>query len=92
MADHLSEEEQIEAFKRWWAENGLQMIAAVVLIVGGYFGWQFWQIMDCRTLFQLMPTDPRKAIDFAAHNALEDCKVQALCVQQTVKQLGLTLR
>ena len=43
MADHLSEEEQIEAFKRWWAENGLQMIAAVVLIVGGYFGWQFWQ-------------------------------------------------
>jgi len=43
VADHLSEEEQIEAFKRWWAENGLQMIAAVVLIVGGYFGWQFWQ-------------------------------------------------
>ena len=43
MADHLSEEEQIEAFKRWWAENGLQMIAAIVLIVGGYFGWQFWQ-------------------------------------------------
>jgi predicted negative regulator of RcsB-dependent stress response len=43
VADHLSEEEQIEAFKRWWAENGLQMIATVVLLVGGYFGWQFWQ-------------------------------------------------
>ena len=43
MADHLSEEEQIEAFKRWWAENGLQTILGVVLIVGGYFGWQSWQ-------------------------------------------------
>jgi predicted negative regulator of RcsB-dependent stress response len=43
VADHLSEEEQIEAFKRWWAENGLQLIAGLVLVVGGYFGWQFWQ-------------------------------------------------
>lgn len=54
--------------------------------------WPFWKIKDSRTLFGIMPTDPRKAINFAAHNALEDCKVQALCVQQTVKQLGLQLR
>lgn len=43
MADHLSEEEQIEAFKRWWAENGLQTILGIVLVAGGYFGWQGWQ-------------------------------------------------
>jgi predicted negative regulator of RcsB-dependent stress response len=43
VADHLSEEEQIEAFKRWWAENGLQIVAALVLVVGGYFGWQYWE-------------------------------------------------
>ena len=43
MADHLSEEEQIESFKRWWAENGLQIVVSVVLVVGGYFGWQGWQ-------------------------------------------------
>jgi predicted negative regulator of RcsB-dependent stress response len=43
VADHLSEEEQIEAFKRWWAENGLQLILALVLVVGGYFGWQSYQ-------------------------------------------------
>ena len=54
--------------------------------------WPFWKIKDSRTLFGIMPTDPRKEIKFAAHNALEDCKVQALCVQQTVKKLGLTLR
>jgi exodeoxyribonuclease VIII len=54
--------------------------------------WAFWKIKDSRTLFSIMPTDPRKAVDFAAHNALEDCKVQAICVQDTIKKLGLTIR
>lgn len=54
--------------------------------------WPFWKIKDSRTLFGIMPADPRKAIEFDAHNALEDCKVQALCVQQCVKELGLTVR
>jgi len=54
--------------------------------------WAFWKIRDSRTLFSIMPKDPRKGIEFAAHNALEDCKVQALCVQQTIKELGLTIR
>ncbi len=42
MADHLTEEEQIEAFKNWWSENGLRLLAALVLLVGGFFGWQEW--------------------------------------------------
>jgi predicted negative regulator of RcsB-dependent stress response len=40
VADHITEEEQIEALKRWWDENGKQVILAIVLTVGGYFGWQ----------------------------------------------------
>ena len=54
--------------------------------------WPFWKIKDSRTLFGIMPKDPRKEISFAAHNALEDCKVQALCVQQTLQKLELTVR
>jgi hypothetical protein len=54
--------------------------------------WPFWKIRDSRTLFGIMPVDPRKAINFAAHNALEDCKVQALCVQQTLQQLQLKVK
>ena len=42
MAEDITEEEQIEALKRWWAENGMQTVLAVVLVTGGYFGWQFW--------------------------------------------------
>ena len=42
MADHITEEEQIEALKHWWDENGKQVVLAIVLTVGGYFGWQAW--------------------------------------------------
>ncbi|CAI8363741.1 MAG: YfgM family protein [Porticoccaceae bacterium] len=43
MADHLSEEEQIEAFKQWWVDNGLKLVAAAVIAIGGTLGWQGWQ-------------------------------------------------
>lgn len=43
MAEHITEDEQIEALKRWWKENGTSLVIGVVLAVGGYFGWQAWQ-------------------------------------------------
>ena len=43
MSDHLTEEEQLEALKRWWKENGKWVVTAVVFSVGGYFGWGAWQ-------------------------------------------------
>lgn len=43
MAEHLSEEEQLESFKRWWKENGLSAVIVIVLAVGGYFGWDLWK-------------------------------------------------
>ena len=32
--------------------------------------WNFWQIRDSRTVFSMMPSDPRKAIQEEMHNAL----------------------
>jgi len=43
VSDHLSEEEQIERLKRWWAEQGKGVIAALILVVGSYGGWTFYQ-------------------------------------------------
>jgi len=43
VAEHLSDEEQLESFKRWWKENGIFTIVAVVLVTSGYFGWEFWK-------------------------------------------------
>ncbi len=43
MADHITEQEQIETLKRWWAENGRGIVTGVVLALTGYFGYQWWQ-------------------------------------------------
>lgn len=51
--------------------------------------WNFWQIRDSRTLFAMMPKDPRKAIQSDAHNALADSYYQAKCVQQTYKHFNI---
>jgi len=43
VAEHLTEEEQLEAIKRWWDENGKALLTTALLIVAGYSGFQFWQ-------------------------------------------------
>lgn len=37
-----TEEEQVEALKRWWEENGRSTIAGVAIALVAAFGWQGW--------------------------------------------------
>lgn len=37
-----SEQEQIEAIKKWWKENGVAILLGLVLGLGGVFGWRWW--------------------------------------------------
>jgi len=43
VVDYRTEEEQIDAVKQWWGENGRAVILAVVIGLGGSYGWGFWQ-------------------------------------------------
>jgi len=43
MAEHLDDDEQVEALKRWWDENGRSTLATVVLAIAGTVGWQQYQ-------------------------------------------------
>ena len=43
MSAYLDEEEQVEALKNWWKENGRSVIAGAVLGLAAIFGWQGWQ-------------------------------------------------
>ena len=43
MADHMHDEADLEALKRWWDENGKGIVAAVVVAVLGTVGWQQYQ-------------------------------------------------
>lgn len=41
--EDLTEEQQVERLKAWWAENGRAIVAGVVLGGAGLFGWNQWQ-------------------------------------------------
>ncbi|WP_027966041.1 YfgM family protein [Halomonas halocynthiae] len=43
MADINSDEEQLEAIKRWWKENGTSLVVGVAVAAAGIFGWKAWQ-------------------------------------------------
>jgi len=43
LASYESDEEQIEALKRWWEENGNSLIIGVVIVLAVLFGSRAWQ-------------------------------------------------
>lgn len=43
MEVYRTEEEQVEAIKRWWKENGNSVLIGIGLAVALVFGWQSWQ-------------------------------------------------
>jgi predicted negative regulator of RcsB-dependent stress response len=77
MALDLHEQEQIEALKAWWKDNGKSLLLAVVLaagVFGAVYGWKYWhakQNADAAMLFaevmkQVSSNDPKRVNDAAA--------------------------
>lgn len=95
-------DEMLDHLKRWcvgadafWAQGPTFDMCMLENLYRQYnkpYPWAFWKVRDSRTLFSLMPTDPRKAMKFAAHDALEDCKAQAKCVQHSLRHLGVKIK
>ena len=42
MDEFESEDQQIQAIKKWWKENGASVIGGVVLGIAAVFGWKAW--------------------------------------------------
>ncbi len=43
MAEHLTEEQQVEAIKSWWKDNGMAVVLGLLIGFGGLFGWNYYQ-------------------------------------------------
>ena len=43
METYDTEEERVEALKRWWKENGQSTIAGLVVGIALILGWNYWQ-------------------------------------------------
>ncbi|MCW4627618.1 MULTISPECIES: YfgM family protein [Marinomonas] len=86
MSELKTEEEQIEAFKSWWKKNGVILLVAVALAVGGYFGWQAWKTSqanytsEASALYQnliqasadLSDEENQKTVTFIAKQLVDD--------------------
>ena len=97
--NRVSVEETLKSLNKWlvgvdkiWCQGPVFDICILENLyrqIDSHHNWSFWNIRDSRTLFGLAPKDPRKEINFAAHNALADAIVQSLCIQKVYKSLGI---
>ena len=42
MAQYETDEEKVEAIKKWWKDNGLSVAAGVAIGLAAVFGWRAW--------------------------------------------------
>ena len=95
--NRISLEEMIKTINKWsvgvdvfWCQGPLfdyAILQDIYKQLGHPAPWQYWQIRDSRTLFNLVPKEMDKRTGL--HNALEDCKFQAKKVQKVYRQLGI---
>ncbi|XKE45999.1 tetratricopeptide repeat protein [Halomonas organivorans] len=78
MAEMRTEEEQLEALKRWWKENGTSLIAGAAIAAAGVFGWKAWQDYQAgqaeaasQRYQQLLTLSGQDALDEAARRQAE---------------------
>jgi len=73
--DFETEEQQVEALKKWWKENGKQVIVGAVLGFGLIIGWRYYQDYsatqktEASALFEQVikaPSDDKQAVNKAA--------------------------
>lgn len=43
MAQHLTDEEQLQVLKNWWKDNGTLLVLVVAVAVSAYVGWGWWK-------------------------------------------------
>ena len=96
--DRISLDEMIKKINKWsvgvdvfWCQGPLFDYAILQNIykqLGHPVPWQYWQIRDSRTLFNLVPRDPNEKRT-GLHNALEDCRFQARKVQKVYRDLNI---
>ncbi len=70
---YQTEDEQVEAIKKWWRENGRAILVGVVIALLAVFGWRAWQdyergraeaaSMQYQQLLMGLEVDPQAAMD-----------------------------
>jgi len=60
MSRYESDDEQVEALKKWWKENGTSLLSTLLVVVIGWSGWTYYQTdkmnkaLEGSTTFELL--------------------------------------
>ncbi len=52
MAELLTDDEKVDAIKKWWKANGVSVVAGVAIGLGAVFGWRAWVNHETRVAQQ----------------------------------------
>lgn len=80
-------EQELEALKSWWEENGRTLVVGVALGLAGVFGWTWWQdhtrarAEEASVIYQQLTED-------AAANRHEEVRAQAAAIIETHPKSG----
>lgn len=77
MSVYQTDDEQVEALKKWWKENGKSVIGGIVLgfaIIGGWQGWQGWQQSTGEEASMMFDTLRQAVRSGQTEKAIEDGK------------------
>ncbi|BDX07838.1 YfgM family protein [Planctobacterium marinum] len=94
--DHLNtEEEQIEAIKKFWKENGMPIIVGAALGLGGLWGWRFYNEQQLKAQEQAsdaynvaVESSAADETDTAALNAFIDANSESTYAVMAALQLA----
>ncbi len=94
MSDYRTEEEQGEALKKWWRENGISIVAGVVIGITAIFGWRGYnenlarQAEAASTLYEQMLIASRandsENVNVYAKRILEDYESSSYAIFATL--------
>ena len=94
MSEHRTEEEQAEALKKWWRENGISIVAGVVIGITAIFGWRGYnenlarQAEAASTLYEQMLIASRandsENVNVYAKRILEDYESSSYAIFATL--------
>lgn len=77
-----TEEEQVEALKRWWKENGTSTIAGLVVGIALILGWNYWrdykkdQALQASALYDQLTKDANEGKNDSADKLAETLQQQ----------------
>ncbi len=81
LSDYVTEEQQIEALKKWWKEYGLSIVVGVTLAIIVIFGWRFYRGYATRVAQQASILYTRMTID-VLNNQKQDAITQAKSLRE----------